>query len=130
MADIILGPFDDLSTEDTDVLFTTFRAWVDHDGSLAKTAAALLPSQHRPISASPAVAVSGVGSLLGEPLVIVHRDTIFDQGLVAATIVRPRGRSVHCDTIGPMVLYQATPRRIRSGATMFLVSISVMPISE
>jgi DNA-binding PucR family transcriptional regulator len=41
LADIILGPFDDLSAEDKDVLFTTFRAWVDHDGSLTKTAAAL-----------------------------------------------------------------------------------------
>ena len=41
LADIVLGCFDDLSAEDKDVLFTTFRAWVDHDGSLPKTAAAL-----------------------------------------------------------------------------------------
>ena len=41
LADIVLGPFDDLSAEDKDVLFTTFRAWIDHDGSLPKTAAAL-----------------------------------------------------------------------------------------
>jgi DNA-binding PucR family transcriptional regulator len=41
LADIILAPFDELSAEDKEVLFTTFRAWVDHDGSLPKTAAAL-----------------------------------------------------------------------------------------
>jgi hypothetical protein len=41
LADIILKPFDDLSAEDKDVLFTTFRVWVDHDGSLSETAAAL-----------------------------------------------------------------------------------------
>jgi hypothetical protein len=41
LADIILGPFHDLSVEDKDILFTTFRVWIDHNGSLAETAAAL-----------------------------------------------------------------------------------------
>jgi len=41
LASIILGPFDDMPVEDKDVLFTTFRAWVDHDGSVPETAAAL-----------------------------------------------------------------------------------------
>jgi DNA-binding PucR family transcriptional regulator len=41
LADIVLGPFADLSADEKDVLFTTFRTWVDHDGSLPKTAAAL-----------------------------------------------------------------------------------------
>ena len=41
LADIILGPFDDLSADDKDVLFTTFRVWVDHDGSISKAATAL-----------------------------------------------------------------------------------------
>lgn len=41
LADVILSPFDDMSAEDRDVLFTTFRAWVDNDGSIPTTAAAL-----------------------------------------------------------------------------------------
>jgi hypothetical protein len=38
---IILGCFDDMSPQDKDILFTTFQAWVDHDGSVPKTAEAL-----------------------------------------------------------------------------------------
>jgi DNA-binding PucR family transcriptional regulator len=41
LAAIILGPFDDMSTEHKDDLFKTFRAWVDHDGCVPKTAATL-----------------------------------------------------------------------------------------
>jgi DNA-binding PucR family transcriptional regulator len=41
LAAIILGPFDDMSPEHKDDLFKTFRAWVDHDGCVPKTAATL-----------------------------------------------------------------------------------------
>jgi PucR C-terminal helix-turn-helix domain/GGDEF-like domain len=41
LADIILSPFDDMPADDKDTLFETFRAWVDHGGSLPETAAAL-----------------------------------------------------------------------------------------
>ena len=41
LADIVLGPFDDLSTEEREVLFDTFRTWVRNDGSMADTAAQL-----------------------------------------------------------------------------------------
>ena len=41
LAGIILGPFDDLSTEEREVLFDTFRTWVRNDGSMADTAARL-----------------------------------------------------------------------------------------
>lgn len=41
LADIILGRFDDLAPDERDVLFDTFRAWVDADGSMTKAAAQL-----------------------------------------------------------------------------------------
>lgn len=41
LADIVLGPFDDLPVNDRAVLFDTFRTWIDEDGSVARTAAAL-----------------------------------------------------------------------------------------
>jgi PucR C-terminal helix-turn-helix domain/GGDEF-like domain len=41
LADIIFGPFDDLSSDERDVLFQTFRTWVDNDGSIADAAAQL-----------------------------------------------------------------------------------------
>ncbi len=41
LADIVLGRFDDLAAEERDVLFDTFRAWVENDGSMAKAAAQL-----------------------------------------------------------------------------------------
>jgi hypothetical protein len=41
LAAIIVGPFDDLSTHERDVLFDTFRLWVEHNGSMADAAAQL-----------------------------------------------------------------------------------------
>jgi len=38
---IVLGCFDDMAAEDKDILFATFRAWVDHAGNVAQTAEAL-----------------------------------------------------------------------------------------
>jgi DNA-binding PucR family transcriptional regulator len=38
---IVLGCFDDIAAEDKDILFATFRAWVDHSGNVAQTAEAL-----------------------------------------------------------------------------------------
>jgi DNA-binding PucR family transcriptional regulator len=41
LADTILGRFEDLPTDERDILLDTFRAWVDNDGSMAKAAAQL-----------------------------------------------------------------------------------------
>jgi DNA-binding PucR family transcriptional regulator len=41
LATIILEPFNDMSAEDKDLLFKTFRAWVDNEGSVPKTAEAM-----------------------------------------------------------------------------------------
>jgi hypothetical protein len=41
LADTILGRFDDLPIDERDVLYDTFRAWMDNDGSVAKAAARL-----------------------------------------------------------------------------------------
>jgi sugar diacid utilization regulator len=41
LADVVLGRFDDLAAEERDVLFDTFRAWVENDGSMAKAGAQL-----------------------------------------------------------------------------------------
>ena len=41
VADIILGRLDDLADDERDLLFDTFRAWLDNDGSMAKAAAQL-----------------------------------------------------------------------------------------
>ena len=41
VADIVIGRFDDLPADERDVLFDTFRAWVQNDGSMAKAAAQL-----------------------------------------------------------------------------------------
>jgi hypothetical protein len=41
LADIVLSRFDDLAAEERDVLFDTFRAWVENDGSMARAAAQL-----------------------------------------------------------------------------------------
>jgi DNA-binding PucR family transcriptional regulator len=41
LADVILGYFDDLTPDERDVLFDTFRAWKDTDGSLTAAAAQL-----------------------------------------------------------------------------------------
>jgi hypothetical protein len=41
VADIILGPFGELTADERDVLFETFRAWVRNEGSMADTAAEL-----------------------------------------------------------------------------------------
>jgi hypothetical protein len=41
LADLVLGSFGDLSTDEKSVLFDTFRTWVDNDGSIPDTAAQL-----------------------------------------------------------------------------------------
>jgi PucR C-terminal helix-turn-helix domain/GGDEF-like domain len=41
VADLILGAFDQMTRDEKDVLFDTFRAWVDNDGSIPNTAAQL-----------------------------------------------------------------------------------------
>jgi sugar diacid utilization regulator len=41
VAEIVIGRFDDLPTDERDVLFDTFRTWVENDGSMAKAAARL-----------------------------------------------------------------------------------------
>ena len=41
VAAVILGQFDDLSSQEKDVLFDTFRAWLAHKGSVTDTAAQL-----------------------------------------------------------------------------------------
>jgi hypothetical protein len=38
---VLGGAFDDMTTEEKDVLFATFRTWVDNDGSIPNTAAGL-----------------------------------------------------------------------------------------
>jgi len=39
--DLVLGTFDDMTSDEKDVLFNTFRTWVDNDGSIPNTAALL-----------------------------------------------------------------------------------------
>ena len=41
VADLVLGAFDDMTTEEKSVLFDTFRTWVDNDGSIPNAAAQL-----------------------------------------------------------------------------------------
>lgn len=41
VADLILGAFDGMTSEEKDVLFDTFRTWVDNDGSIPNAAAQL-----------------------------------------------------------------------------------------
>jgi hypothetical protein len=41
LATVVLGAFDDLDTDDRDVLFQTFRTWIENRGSVAQTATAM-----------------------------------------------------------------------------------------
>jgi hypothetical protein len=41
VTELVLGAFDDVTSEEKDVLFDTFRTWVDNDGSIPNTAAQL-----------------------------------------------------------------------------------------
>ena len=41
VADLVLGAFGDMTSDEQDVLFDTFRAWVDNDGSIPNTATQL-----------------------------------------------------------------------------------------
>jgi DNA-binding PucR family transcriptional regulator len=41
VADLVLGAFDDMTSEEKHVLFDTFRTWVDNDGSMTNTATQL-----------------------------------------------------------------------------------------
>ena len=41
VADLVLGAFGDMTSDEKDVLFDTFRAWVDNDGSIPNTATQL-----------------------------------------------------------------------------------------
>jgi PucR C-terminal helix-turn-helix domain/GGDEF-like domain len=41
VADLVLGAFNDMTSEEKDVLFNTFRTWVDNDGSIPNAAAQL-----------------------------------------------------------------------------------------
>jgi hypothetical protein len=41
VADLVLGTFDDMTSQEKNVLFDTFRTWVDNDGSIPNAAAQL-----------------------------------------------------------------------------------------
>ena len=41
VADLVLGAFGDMTSDEQDVLFDTFRAWVDNNGSIPNTATQL-----------------------------------------------------------------------------------------
>jgi hypothetical protein len=41
VANLVLGAFDDMTSDEKDVLFDTFRTWVNNDGSITNTAAQL-----------------------------------------------------------------------------------------
>jgi hypothetical protein len=53
VATVILGQFDNLPTEEKDVLLDTFRAWLANKGSVAKAAAAVRSPEHCPTPSAP-----------------------------------------------------------------------------